>query len=93
MIVKYCEVRGRYRLNFVIILLLFGGGIRKLINILCCVKFFHHYIESHPVRGAWIEIISEAKQCIQKWSHPVRGAWIEIVSVSIASTDWTGRTP
>ena len=60
MIVKYCEVRGRYRLNFVIILLLFGGGIRKLINILCCVKFFHHYIESHPVRGAWIEIFDIA---------------------------------
>ena len=34
--------------------------------------------ESHPVRGAWIEMLdaSDYEKGVQ--SHPVRGAWIEI---------------
>ena len=36
---------------------------------------------SHPVRGAWIEIISDLVSRIEALeSHPVRGAWIEILS-------------
>ena len=35
---------------------------------------------SHPVRGAWIEIIyARSKKIVETESHPVRGAWIEIV--------------
>ena len=33
---------------------------------------------SHPVRGAWIEIIVSVIEGIWNGSHPVRGAWIEI---------------
>ena len=33
---------------------------------------------SHPSRGAWIEIISCAKNSSVGTSHPSRGAWIEI---------------
>ena len=33
---------------------------------------------SHPVRGAWIEIISLLLVLKLSKSHPVRGAWIEI---------------
>ena len=33
---------------------------------------------SHPVRGAWIEIVKEAAKILGVSSHPVRGAWIEI---------------
>ena len=37
-------------------------------------------MQSHPVRGAWIEIITlwyiEVDHLM---SHPVRGAWIEIL--------------
>ena len=38
-------------------------------------------IPSHPVRGAWIEIlfISEIAMYCSR-SHPVRGAWIEIIA-------------
>ena len=35
--------------------------------------------ESHPVRGAWIEIADGRLQTrTYEKSHPVRGAWIEI---------------
>ena len=34
--------------------------------------------ESHPSRGAWIEISSVACTTISTRSHPSRGAWIEI---------------
>ena len=34
---------------------------------------------SHPVRGAWIEIVRVRFPFKLRWSHPVRGAWIEIV--------------
>ena len=33
---------------------------------------------SHPVRGAWIEIIPAWRMFSAPKSHPVRGAWIEI---------------
>ena len=33
---------------------------------------------SHPVRGAWIEILMESNELRALESHPVRGAWIEI---------------
>ena len=36
-------------------------------------------IESHPVRGAWIEIhLLLVLPLPPEQSHPVRGAWIEI---------------
>ena len=36
--------------------------------------------ESHPVRGAWIEILGKFGDRIKGFlSHPVRGAWIEIM--------------
>ena len=36
---------------------------------------------SHPVRGAWIEIVVEAPiPNAPQMSHPVRGAWIEIIT-------------
>ncbi len=35
--------------------------------------------ESHPTRGAWIEIRSMSIECsASNWSHPTQGAWIEI---------------
>ena len=38
--------------------------------------------ESHPTRGAWIEIILLAVVSLVGFvSHPTRGAWIEILFV------------
>ena len=38
------------------------------------------FLQSHPVRGAWIEIDDSEGLSVRKMeSHPVRGAWIEIV--------------
>ena len=35
--------------------------------------------ESHPVRGAWVEIAKNAYFAeLYEMSHPVRGAWVEI---------------
>ena len=34
--------------------------------------------KSHPVRGAWIEIVLDEWVKNGGESHPVRGAWIEI---------------
>ena len=34
---------------------------------------------SHPVRGAWIEMLPSSAPGRTAGSHPVRGAWIEIV--------------
>ena len=37
--------------------------------------------ESHPTRGAWIEILCDvSKLDTKEGSHPTRGAWIEIES-------------
>ena len=35
-------------------------------------------VESHPARGAWIEIFSHLQNWHNTPSHPARGAWIEI---------------
>ena len=35
-------------------------------------------VMSHPVRGAWIEIMLLAPVISLIRSHPVRGAWIEM---------------
>ena len=37
-----------------------------------------HVVESHPVRGAWIEIFFDERVYNVFGSHPVRGAWIEM---------------
>ena len=34
--------------------------------------------QSHPARGAWIEISVSPLATSPKSSHPARGAWIEI---------------
>ena len=34
--------------------------------------------ESHPSRGAWIEISTATRSAASSTSHPSRGAWIEI---------------
>ena len=34
---------------------------------------------SHPLRGAWIEILVLSEDAGLFWSHPLRGAWIEII--------------
>ena len=36
---------------------------------------------SHPVRGAWIEIVYQLYIAVVKVSHPVRGAWIEMYTL------------
>ena len=35
-------------------------------------------VESHPARGAWIEIPRQRDTLQALPSHPARGAWIEI---------------
>ena len=40
--------------------------------------------ESHPARGAWIEILWFHQSDYLLQSHPARGAWIEISSYIIA---------
>ena len=34
--------------------------------------------QSHPVRGAWVEIIMFYTSIAKLSSHPVRGAWVEM---------------
>ena len=50
-------------------------------------------IESHPARGAWIEIVRNGAIVDQYSSHPARGAWIEITSHSRRSPRRRSRTP
>ena len=38
----------------------------------------HKINKSHPVRGAWIEMVLLEQLAIDLESHPVRGAWIEM---------------
>ena len=52
------------------------SGVRGLKSVFIC--FRPPYITSHPVRGAWIEIINVHSLLDIEQSHPVRGAWIEI---------------
>ena len=35
-------------------------------------------VESHPARGAWIEIFLSFLRFSANTSHPARGAWIEM---------------
>ena len=43
-------------------------------------------IESHPMRGGWIEIGSTSiLLAVSKPSHPMRGGWIEIVFAMLGS--------
>ena len=43
------------------------------------IRTQHHLLmESHPARGAWIEIAGTLKVYTPVVSHPARGAWIEI---------------
>ena len=43
------------------------------------VRVISRLFWSHPVRGAWIEILSDGDISLAgRTSHPVRGAWIEI---------------
>ena len=46
------------------------------------IQYFK-FDESHPVRGAWIEIDINVFFEQVLTSHPVRGAWIEIPYVGI----------
>ena len=39
---------------------------------------YRRRVESHPARGAWIEIPAHAPAVALDGSHPARGAWIEI---------------
>ena len=50
--------------------------------------------ESHPVRGAWIEIADGRLQTrTYEKSHPVRGAWIEIIMANNLLICPAGRIP
>ena len=40
--------------------------------------------QSHPVRGAWVEIRRLAEWTNANKSHPVRGAWVEILLSHLA---------
>ena len=48
---------------------------------------------SHPLRGAWIEILIVIYEPNVIGSHPLRGAWIEMITLSCSDTDAIGRTP
>ena len=50
-------------------------------------------VESHPARGAWIEIISTPVLHVLPESHPARGAWIEMTRRPAHSTPEASRTP
>ena len=43
--------------------------------------------ESHPARGAWIEIIVTGENKQATTSHPARGAWIEIIAALKAASE------
>ena len=54
----------------------------------------HTVMSSHPVRGAWIEIIIEQQEKkLSALSHPVRGAWIEILNDVNDTYSNVGRIP
>ena len=49
---------------------------------------------SHPVRGAWIEILDVLEIRVNGFvSHPVRGAWIEIMNCLILLNGKMRRIP
>ena len=49
------------------------------------------FLQSHPVRGAWIEIENTAVLTQSMMSHPVRGAWIEI-RLTIQLLNWLEKS-
>ena len=49
--------------------------------------------ESHPARGAWIEITGSRKAIRMSPSHPARGAWIEILMANKKCRGDCRRTP
>ena len=51
------------------------------------------HVQSHPSRGAWIEIPTIFQALSRSASHPSRGAWIEILTVAPFSTICASRTP
>ena len=55
--------------------------------------FCFQFCESHPVRGAWIEILSTGGVIHAITSHPVRGAWIEIALKAALGAAQIRRTP
>ena len=57
--------------------------------LVCAVRL---WVRSHPVRGAWIEIVKAQIDWLKQRSHPVRGAWIEI-SPSVSHLRTIGSHP
>ena len=51
------------------------------------------FLESLPVRGAWIEIEKSTETYETCLSLPVRGAWIEILATSYIRHILDGRSP
>ena len=45
-----------------------------------------HRTQSHPARGAWIEIGKTELEAASTGSHPARGAWIEIMKLLLVSS-------
>ena len=57
------------------------------------ISQYRYGAESHPVRGAWIEISYLKGLLLLFVSHPVRGAWIEILDVLEIRVNGFGRIP
>ena len=49
--------------------------------------------QSHPARGAWIEILMIWYSISCAGSHPARGAWIEIQHTTAGFTKWSRSHP
>ena len=49
--------------------------------------------ESHPARGAWIEMHIFRHRPARRKSHPARGAWIEMAEISVEVAEAIRRTP
>ena len=50
-------------------------------------------LQSHPSRGAWIEMVIQLEPELIIVSHPSRGAWIEIPVFSVSPFCSSRRTP
>ena len=50
-------------------------------------------VRSHPVRGAWIEMMVWEVLYPRLSSHPVRGAWVEMWIAQSLEVDEGRRTP
>ena len=57
------------------------------------MSFLCPYLESLPVRGAWIEMVSQRSMSSSLPSLPVRGAWIEITLSTSPDALATCRSP